>query len=385
MTARRTKTTPRSPDVIVIGGGVMGTACAWQLARRGASVVVLERSVPGAEASTAAAGIIGAHAEASEPGPMTRLMLASLRRHTVWSEELRDATRIDVGLRLDGILRIGTERGSRRALTKKTRWMAAARMAVEPVDARAARALEPELGPCDGGVLFPKDGRIDPPAFFRAVHVAARRAGVSFRTGTYVRAVDVRGDRARGVVLEDGRSIEAGAVLVAAGSWTKLIAGDGLDDVPVIPARGQIVELTTPAPCLGRIVMGPRCYVVPRDDGRALVGSTLEFVGYRREVTARAVRDLLDAAIEMVPALADATLSGSWCNFRPYTQDTLPFLGPARVPGLFVATGHYRTGILLAPITAEALAAAVSGDKPPVALRPFAPGRGEHSGRPAGH
>jgi glycine oxidase len=234
--------------------------------------------------------------------------------------------------------------------------------------------MEPGLSAkLKGGVAFPGDGRVDPPLLLRALHVAAQSAGAHFRTGAYVKSVDVRQDRATGVLLDDGSRIGAGHVVVAAGSWTTLVGGLPLAAGAVRPARGQIVELFTPAPVLRRVVYGPRCYLVPRDDGRLLVGSTLEFVGYRRDVTAVAVRDLLDAALKLVPALADASLRGTWSSFRPYTDDELPLIGATGVRGLTLATGHYRNGILLAPITAEIVASIVAGRRSPLPLAPFSP------------
>jgi glycine oxidase len=166
-------------------------------------------------------------------------------------------------------------------------------------------------------------------------------------------------------------------VVLAAGSRTSLLTNsDGGVAMPhVVPARGQIVELKTSAPLLDAIVFGPDCYLVPRADGRLLIGSTLEFVGLRREVTAGAVAKLLTAAIRLVPALADAELSASWPSFRPYTSDELPLLGPSATEGLILMSGHYRNGILLAPISAQIVAACVLGEKPPLDLAPFSPNR----------
>jgi glycine oxidase len=160
-------------------------------------------------------------------------------------------------------------------------------------------------------------------------------------------------------------------VVLAAGSWSTLVAGVPLQAGDVRPARGQIVELEGSDPLLQGVVFGPGCYLVPRDDGRVLVGSTLEFVGYRREVTARAVRDLLVAAIDLVPALADVSLGRTWSSFRPYSETGVPLLGPSEVERLLLATGHHRNGILLAPITAEIIRAATMGDAPPIDLTPF--------------
>ena len=366
-----TAATNVTSDVVIIGGGLMGSACAWQLARAGLSVIVLEKSVPGAEASSAAAGILGAHAEAHGPGPMADLLLSSLRRYPGWATELSRETGIDVEFRRSGILRVGRDRAALERIESETAWLSALGRSAKVIDASALRKLEPSLAEAAGGVLFEEDARVDPRLLFRAVHVAAQRAGARFETGAYVRRIVVEGDAVRGVEVEGDRVYAAKIVVVAAGSWSTLVPGAPLAERAVIPARGQVVELDTPMPPLAHVVMGPRCYLVPRDDGRVLVGATLEFVGYRREVTARAVRDLLDAAIELVPALGDASLRASWSNFRPYTKDELPVLGTSSVRGLLFATGHYRNGILLAPITAEIVRTLVTGETPPVDVSPF--------------
>jgi glycine oxidase len=278
---------------------------------------------------------------------------------------------MDVEYREGGVLSVALSAQKLRELARGSAWQRGQRL-----DGPALRRLEPGLSPkAVGAVFYDGDARVDPRLLLRALHVAAQLEGVTFRTGAYVREVRSDAKRVRGVALEDGSELDAKHVVVAAGSWTTLVRGVPLQSDAVRPARGQIVELETPSPVLGRVVFGPRCYLVPRDDGRVLVGSTLEFVGYQRDVTARAVRDLLDAAIELVPSLAQATLRGAWSNFRPYTRDELPLLGPAGAPGLILATGHYRNGILLAPITARIVCALVMGRKSPVDLRPFGPDR----------
>jgi len=362
-----------SADVLIIGGGVMGCACAWELARTGSSVIVLEKSVPGAEASSAAAGILGADAEAHAQGPMFELSVLSRARYERWAKALFAATSIDIGYRKGGLLRVDFDGRAVAKLTRETAWQKLGRMRMSGAE---VRKLEPALDErVRGGVFFPNDARVDPRLLLRALHIAALRAGADFRSGAYVKRVIVRGEHARGVSLDGGAVILAKHVVVAAGSWATLIEGLALRSGSVRPARGQIVELLSPLPLLGRIVYGPRCYAVPRDDGRTLIGSTLEFVGYRREVTAQAVRDLLAAAIELVPGLSDASLNASWSNFRPYTDDELPLLGPSGVPGLTLATGHYRNGILLAPITAQIVTALVRKTRPPCNLEPFSPAR----------
>jgi glycine oxidase len=366
------------PEVLIIGAGIMGTSSAWALAERGASVLVLERSVPGAEASSAAAGILGAQAEAHAPGPMSELGRLSRARYARFAATLQKETRIDVGYRECGVLQVAFDDPSVTKLANAAAWQKKRGLGVARLSSKALHELEPALAPeLRGGVRFEGDARVEPRALLRALHVAALGRGVRFRSGAMVRRIAIEGDRAVGAVLDDGSVLRADHVVVAAGSWTSLIDGLGAATGKVIPARGQIVELELPAPPIEHVVFGPGAYLVPRDDGRVLIGSTLEFVGYEREVTAGAVRDLLTRATAIVPALERAALRGTWSNFRPYTKDERPLLGPTRIERLALATGHYRNGILLAPITAEIVCAAVFGERAPVSLEAFSPERPE--------
>jgi glycine oxidase len=187
--------------------------------------------------------------------------------------------------------------------------------------------------------------------------------------------VIVRGGRARGVELADGAAIEGSAVVLAAGSWSSLVEESTLAPGAVQPARGQMVELRLPDQILRGVVEGARGYLSPRDDGRVLVGSTVELVGYKLGATAGAVRDLLAAATHLVPALAAATVGRTWAGFRPYTRDETPLIGATATEGLFLATGHFRNGVLLAPVTGEIIAALVTGGTPEVDASAFAPAR----------
>lgn len=360
-------------DVVVIGGGVMGCASAWLLAKEGLRVRVLERSVPGAEASSAAAGILGAQTEDHEAGPMQALALASRARWGNWAEQLRAETGIDVEYREHGVLQVARDPAVLEQLAARAARQKSEGLEVEELDAKALRELEPALASdLLGGLRFGNDARLNPVRLLEALHIAAAKAGATFTTGTYVTHVERSENRARAVVLDDGSRIEAKHVVVAAGSWSSLIDGIPVDRGTIRPARGQIVELSMREPVLRHVVFGPGCYLVPRDDGRILVGSTLELVGYRREVTAKAVRDLLDAALRLAPCLEAAVLGRTWSSFRPYTTTGRPLLGPTPIEGLVLATGHFRNGILLAPITAEIVRATILGEKPPIGLAPFA-------------
>jgi glycine oxidase len=370
---------PRSSEkrsCVVIGGGIIGCSIAWELARRGVRAIVLERSVPGAEASSAAAGILGAQLECAAPGPLFELARRSRESYAAWAAALGRATGIDVEYRPSGVLDVAFDARALRALRARFAFQKKLGEPVVELGGPKLRSRLPALSPkAAGAALLPADARVDPPALFRALRIAAERSGVEFRSGTYVRRVVVEAGRARGVALDDGSVVAATDVVVAAGSWSSLVEGTALPAGGVTPARGQMAELLLSAPLFSEVIHGPRCYLVPRDDGRVLVGSTLEFVGYRREVTARAVRDLLDAAIELVPALADAQLSRTWSSFRPYVADGLPLIGKACAAGLVIATGHHRNGILLAPVTAQIVSALIRNRRPPLDVSAFSPQR----------
>jgi glycine oxidase len=351
----------------------MGCASALSLAKAGAKVVVLERSIPGAEASSAAAGILGAQVENSEADSGFELARQSRARYPAWADELKSATGIDIGYRQCGILRVAFDEQSKDEIVRETAWQEKAGLAVQRIEKEKLHALEPKLDPKTLFALhFPEDGQVDPPRLLRALYIAAAQAGASFRSGAYVRAVAAEGGVVRGVVLEDGTRVVSDRVVLAAGSWSTLVDGVPLEASAVRPARGQIVELETREPALKRIVFGPRCYLVPREDGRVLVGSTMEFVGYQREVTAGAIRDLLSAAIELVPSLTDSNLGRTWSNFRPYSDRGRPIIGASEIRGLILATGHHRNGILLAPVTAEIVCALALGDRPPFEVGTYA-------------
>jgi len=226
-----------------------------------------------------------------------------------------------------------------------------------------------------GGLWFEDDATLEPRALLSGLRISAEKAGAQFRSGSFVKGIAEQGGRALGALLDDGSLVMGSHTVLAAGSWTSLLRQQADESTRVVPARGQIVELTSSVPVLSSIVFGPDCYLVPRADGRLLIGSTLELVGFRRGVTAGAVAKLLAAALRLVPALGEAELSASWSSFRPYTRDELPLLGPSATTGLILMSGHYRNGILLAPISAKIVAACVLGEKPPLDLAAFSPDR----------
>ncbi len=361
-------------DVVVIGAGVQGCAVAWRLAQAGRDVVVLERAIPGAEASSAAGGILSPGVEALEPGPFYDLGRASLARYPAFVAELEAATGLALGYRAAGTLEVALDDQHARLLAGRAAKLQAAGLPVTVLDDAEVRRLEPGLSPETRGALwFEDEGSLDPRQLGRALAIAAQRAGARFLTGQ-VRAIRREGGRVAGVDHEAG-PVDAPAVVLAAGSWAMQVAGHGLPPGAVRPVRGQMAVLDTRPPLLARVVFSGHGYVVPRPDGRVLCGSTMEEVGFEKAVTAGGLRHVLEVGMEIAPALARAPLVESWSNFRPASPDGEPILGPGAVPGLLYATGHTRNGILLCPVTADAVAAVLLGRAPPVDLALFSPAR----------
>lgn len=367
---------PAKQAVVIVGGGVMGCAAAFELARAGVAVTVLERAVPGAEASSAAAGILGAQVESHHPGPGTDLALLGRKRYRELVSEIEAISGISVGYRRSGVLKVAATARELSRIERALAWQKKHALGIERLSAATLAKREPALSrSLAGAIWFEDDATLDPPQLLAALRVAAEKSGARFRSGAFVKRVAIEEGRAIGVELDDRELVRGTHVVLAAGSWTALISPESGDAPRVVPARGQIVELKTSVPVLSSIVFGPDCYLVPRADGRLLIGSTLEFVGFQRGVTAGAVAKLLAAAIRLVPQLEGAELSRTWSSFRPYTSDELPLLGPSDIAGLIAMSGHYRNGILLAPISAQIVAACVTGKKPPLDLTPFLPSR----------
>jgi glycine oxidase len=361
------------PDVVVVGAGLQGCGIALRLAQAGRRVVVLERSIPGAEASSAAGGILSPGVEA-EPGPFHDLCKASLDLWPAFAAEVEQLSGTWVGYRAGGTLEVSVDDRFTPVLASRATQLGRAGVEVEVLDGDAARRLEPGLSrETRGALYFPSEGSVDPRLLGRALHAAASRAGARFVPGQ-VRGIAFVDGRVAGVDHESGR-IAAGAVVLAAGAWSLQVSGHGLPAGAVRPVRGQIAVLDTRPPLLSRVVFSDKGYVVPRPDGRILCGSTMEEAGFEKAVTAGGLLHVLELAVEVAPALSAAPVVETWSNFRPATPDGLPILGAAATPGLFHATGHYRNGVLLAPITADAVAAAVLSWPGPVDLSPFAASR----------
>ncbi|MBL8605271.1 MAG: glycine oxidase ThiO [Myxococcales bacterium] len=364
-----------STRIVVLGGGLVGSLVALRLADAGLSVLVLEKAVPGAEASSAAAGILAAQAESHSDGPMAQLALESRALHAQLSDELRARIGLDSGYRRVGTLELACTPEALDALWRRSQWQRDAGLSVDLLEPDALREREPKLSAeWAGGVAFGDDGVVDPPRLVAAVAECAARAGVVFRAGVTARGLRLAGGRCVGVETDQGL-VEGDLVVVCAGAWSGLIEGALPRAERVRPARGQVIEIEARPVPIGSVVYAEGGYLVPRSDGHVYVGSTLEFVGFRRGVTVAGMTRLTRLASAVVPALSEGVISRSWSNFRPFTDDHAPLVGHRETPGLIVATGHYRSGILLAPVTAEIVRELVRDGHSRRNVTPLAPAR----------
>ena len=365
------------PDVVVVGGGAIGFAVAWRVASRGATVTVVDPA-PGSGASRVAAGMLAPAGEAQfGEERLLELALESWRRYPSFVAELEAATGVETGYRECGSLFVARDVDEWAALTRDGDFRAKVGLDVVAMTSRECRVLEPRLSPrIRGGLLAEGDRQIDPRRLLTALIAAGERAGVSVVRQTAGLAVS--GNRVVGVTTAESGPIAASAVVVCAGCWSPLVAGLPADAVPPVRAvKGQILRLRGRADDVlaEHLIRGRDVYVVARGDGRVVVGATVEERGYDTSVTAGAVHDLLRDARELIPDIAELELEEADAGSRPGTPDNAPLIGWSSVEGLAFATGHHRNGILLTPVTAEILAALVSGDAILAAAAPFTPTR----------
>jgi glycine oxidase len=369
----------------VVGGGVIGLGIAWRAAQAGLPVTVVDQA-PGRGASWAAAGMLAPVTEVHYgERPLLGLNLAAAARWPSFAAEVEEATGHAVGYRPSGTLAVARDTDDNAALEDLYQFQLRCGLQVERLRSRECRQLEPGLAPSiRGGILAPGDHQVDNRALVEALLVACERSGVRLVEGRVAELV-TDGDRVIGVVLGDGERLAAGVVVLAAGCWSGGLGGVAAEAlVPVRPVKGQLLHLRGPAdqPLCHRNVRGLEVYVVPRGDGRVVVGATIEEQGFDTRVTAGAVADLLRAALELLPDVAELELLETVVGLRPGSPDNAPMLGPAGPEGLVVATGHYRNGILLTPVTADAIAELLATGRVPDLIAPFAPGR--FAGTPTG-
>ena len=365
-------------DAVVVGGGVIGLAIAWRAAQAGMAVTVVDEQ-PGRGASWAAAGMLAPVTEVHYgERPLLGLNLAAAARWPGFAAEVEEAGGRPVGYTPGGTLAVARDADDNAALEDLYQFQLRCGLEVERLRSRECRQLEPGLQPgIRGGVLAAGDHQVDNRALVEVLLVACRRVGVRMVAGR-VTELAVEGDRVTGAALGDGERLAAGTVVLAAGCWSGALGGVAAEALPPVrPVKGQLLYLRGPAdePLCSRNVRGLEVYVVPRGDGRVVVGATVEEQGFDTRVTAGAVHDLLRAALELLPDVVELELLETVCGLRPGSPDNAPMIGPAGPEGLVVATGHYRNGILLTPVTADAVAELLATGRVPEAIAPFAPGR----------
>ncbi|MGH7685856.1 MAG: glycine oxidase ThiO [Candidatus Dormibacteria bacterium] len=365
------------PDVVVVGGGVIGLAIAWRTAAAGADVSVVDPA-PGSGASRVAAGMLAPVGEAQfGEERLSALALESWRRYPDFIAALEAAAGCETGYRKCGSLFVARDSDEWAALSRDAGFRAGLGLDIVALNSQECRRVEPRLAPrTRGGLLVEGDHQVDPRLVLRALLSACDRAGVTVcRESATIRAGR---DRVVGVTAGDSGDITADTVVLAAGCWSPLVPGLPAHAIPPVrPVKGQILRLRTRdgAALAGHVIRGRDAYLVPRDDGTVVVGATVEERGHDTAVTAGAVSDLLRDARELIPDVAELELVEASAGLRPGTPDNGPIIGWSGVDGLLIATGHYRNGILLTPITADAVSALVRGDDSPAVARPFTPDR----------
>jgi glycine oxidase len=376
-------------DAIFVGGGVIGLASAWRAAADGARVCVLEAERPAAGATGVAAGMLAPAGEASwGEEALLAFNLESLRRWPGFVEELELASELEVGFARRGALHVALDRDEAESLRRRYALHRQLGLDSEWLTGGACRKLEPGLATgVRGGAHVRGEAIVDPRRMVAALLAALDGDGVPVHAGARVTAAR-RSDGAWHLDTADGRSFSAGTVVLAAGCWT-----GRLDWIPpearppVRPVKGEIVTLRGPAeePVCERIVAGERVYMVPRADGRLIIGATVEEKGFDTTVTAGGVHELLREAYRLIPEIAELELAETTAGLRPGSPDNAPLIGASATEGLLVATGHFRNGVLQAPLTADCTAALLRGEEPPIDLAPFAPERfaGSPAERPA--
>lgn len=373
----------RTSDVLVVGGGIIGLVTAWRAAQRGLTTAVVDPE-PGGGAAQVAAGMLAAVTELHY-GEQTLLglNLASAQRYPAFAAELTELTGQDLGYRRCGTLAVALDADDRAHLRELHALQRQSGLESEWLSGRECRRLEPMLAPgVRGGLRVDGDHQIDPRRLTRALLAACEHAGVRFHR-TWARRLRVVRDRAAGVTTTDGEELAADQVVLAAGSLSGRLEGVPAALLPPVrPVKGQVLRLTVPpryAPFLSRtvraVVRGSQVYLVPRESGELVIGATSEELGWDTTVTAGGVYELLRDAHELVPGITELPLTETRAGLRPGSPDNAPLLGPTELPGLLLATGHHRNGVLLTPVTGDALAHALTTGELPEVARPFTPRR----------
>jgi len=365
---------PNRPDVAIVGAGIVGCSTAVELASAGVEVTVFDRQAPGSGATGAAAGILSPQAETAGPGPLLDLFLEARDLYPRLVDQLRQETGRDVGYRTPGTILLAFDAEEEAELQRCHEWQSLAGLPVELLPAGRIHTLEPAvIRSVRMGLLLPQDHQVDNGLLIEALAEQARLRGVRFRIGEPVDEVVIFGGKLLGLHV-GGERIECGAALIAAGCWSGQI-GELPERLAVVPVRGQMIEIQSGPPVVEHVLFRSNRYLVPRADGRILVGSTQEWAAVEAEVTVAGIGGLIAHALEIVPALKNLPIRRTWAGLRPGTEDGLPILGASKAEGLFYATGLYRSGILLGPLVGRLAAQLILHGRASWPLEPFSPHR----------
>lgn len=363
------------PDVLIVGGGVIGLSIAYYLSKKKVQVTLLEKGRVGKEASSAAAGMLGAQVESEFPGPMVELCLKSRKMFPVLSQELKEKTGLDIEWDGSGLLRLAVDSVEAEELKKRAKWQRKQGEAVEWWEREEIEINEPFLAKSlEGALYIPEDGQVSAPRLVQAYATGARLMGVEFLEGVNVQGIECH----KGSIVKLNTSagvFEPETVILTAGAWMGSLADQLGVNLPIVPVKGESLSLVPQRRLMQRTLFGKRCYLVPKADGQIIVGATEIELDTSPGVSAGAIQNLIQEACRLVPNLKQAEYLHSWSGIRPKTLDGLPYLGS--VPGfnrLFVAGGHFRNGILLSAVTGQKMAELVTGKSVPL-LAPFSPER----------
>lgn len=369
-------------DVAIIGGGVIGASIAFELAAYKLRVIVVDRQEPGREASWAAAGMLSPAPDSPSDLPLVPLGRESLKLYPEFVAAIEEVSGQSAGHAREGALELFSAPCAEADRDRRVSECRRLGLVAEPVAIGTARQWESAIGPAAGAAMWlPEEGTVEPRSLMSAVLVAARQRGVEFRSDCPVTALVLEGDRCSGVVA-GGEEIGAGHVVLAAGCFSGQIAA-GPESLarlaPTRPVRGQMLALRPAGARLRRVLRSERGYLVPRQDGRIVAGSTSEEAGFQKHVTPAGLKKIFEGALELCPGLASAEVLETWAGLRPGTPDGLPILGATDIKDLLIATGHYRNGILLAPVTAKLVREWIVGGSTDFDAAAFSPLRFAHS------
>jgi glycine oxidase len=359
-------------DAVIAGGGIIGASIALELSSTGLQVALYDAKEPGQEASWASGGMISPAPENLGSIPFVPISLASVAIYPAFIRKVEELSGMDVGYRQDGAIDAFCDGNIEEELSTVIALQHGVGLRAEAVSAEQAREMEPALSERVQAAIFrPDEASLDNRAFTNAVLIAAQRQGVKIFSGNGAKAIWKEGGRCKGLILQNGQ-VEAKATVIAAGCFSAQIEGVQ-PYAPVFPAKGQMIALRCESVKIHRVLWKEHTYLVPRNDGRIIAGSTIERTGFDRSVTAGAVKKILSEVLQFAPGLEAAQIKETWAGLRPDSPDHLPILGPTDVEGLLIATGHFRSGILLAPITAQLMQEWITSQRVSVDWDRFSP------------